>query len=111
MENTIKTLIKHFKNILIKIWYARSKFSWTNFAIRCKLPYGGRFLAYGDCTGLEVILSNINIKSFENKDWNFVKRYLKKGMTVIDVGANQGFYTILCSFCIGENGIVYAFEC
>lgn len=36
--------------------------------------------------------------------------YVKPGMSVLDVGANIGFYTILLSRCVGRNGTVYAFE-
>jgi FkbM family methyltransferase len=35
---------------------------------------------------------------------------IKPGQTVYDVGANIGFFTILCSRLVGPNGKVYAFE-
>jgi FkbM family methyltransferase len=35
---------------------------------------------------------------------------LKPGQTVYDVGANIGFFTILCSRLVGPSGRVYAFE-
>jgi len=35
---------------------------------------------------------------------------LKPGQTVYDVGANIGFFTILCSRLVGPTGRVYAFE-
>jgi len=35
---------------------------------------------------------------------------LKPGQTVYDVGANIGFFTILCSRLVGPQGRVYAFE-
>ncbi len=35
---------------------------------------------------------------------------LKPGMTVIDIGANTGYYTLLAAFSIGETGSVVAFE-
>jgi FkbM family methyltransferase len=37
-------------------------------------------------------------------------RYLKAGMTVVDVGANFGYYTLLCGDAVGENGRVIAVE-
>jgi FkbM family methyltransferase len=35
---------------------------------------------------------------------------LKPGMTFIDVGAQYGYYTILCSWIVGKGGQVHSFE-
>ena len=40
----------------------------------------------------------------------FFARHLKPGMTVIDVGANFGYYTILFGALVGDSGHVYAVE-
>ena len=40
----------------------------------------------------------------------FVARQLQPGMTVIDVGANYGYYTLLFGALVGETGHVYAIE-
>ena len=50
-----------------------------------------------------------------NKDWepfqtNIIEKLVKKGEVVFDIGANIGFYTLLFSKLVGENGKVYAFE-
>ena len=34
---------------------------------------------------------------FEDDELRFVRSYLHKGMTFLDIGANQGLYTILSS--------------
>lgn len=39
-----------------------------------------------------------------------IKSFVKKGSAVIDVGGNLGFYTIILSELVGENGKVYTFE-
>lgn len=39
-----------------------------------------------------------------------LRKLLKPGMTVIDVGANIGYYTLLSSKIVGTEGRVYAFE-
>ncbi|MEI6209114.1 MAG: FkbM family methyltransferase [Desulfuromonadales bacterium] len=39
-----------------------------------------------------------------------IKRSIKPGMRVLDIGANIGFYTRLFSGLVGPGGIVYAFE-
>jgi len=41
---------------------------------------------------------------------SFLKKRVHTGMQVLDIGANIGFYTILLSKLVGENGKVYAFE-
>jgi len=38
------------------------------------------------------------------------RKELKRGMTVIDIGANIGYYCLIESSIIGEEGIVYAVE-
>ena len=38
------------------------------------------------------------------------KKNIKQGMRVLDLGANIGFYTVLFSKLVGENGKVFAFE-
>ena len=38
------------------------------------------------------------------------RRVVKPGMTVVDVGANIGYYTLLGAKMVGEGGRVYAFE-
>jgi FkbM family methyltransferase len=39
-----------------------------------------------------------------------IKNHVRKGMSVLDIGANIGFYTSLLSDLVGESGMVYAFE-
>jgi FkbM family methyltransferase len=41
---------------------------------------------------------------------NFLQHFLKTGDTVIDVGANIGYMTLFCSWCVGSSGKVYSFE-
>jgi len=41
---------------------------------------------------------------------NFFRNYLRPGNVVIDVGANIGFYTLVCAVLVGNCGRVYAFE-
>ena len=38
------------------------------------------------------------------------KRELQPGMTVLDIGANIGYFTLLFARCVGSGGRVYAFE-
>ena len=43
-------------------------------------------------------------------DHRFLASHVKPGMTVVDIGANQGLYALLFARLAGENGRVLAFE-
>jgi FkbM family methyltransferase len=47
---------------------------------------------------------------FEPEPTALVRRLLREGDTVVDVGANFGWYTTLCAQVVGASGHVYAFE-
>lgn len=46
----------------------------------------------------------------EKFETEFFKKEIKSGMTVLDLGANIGFYTLLFADLVGEGGKVFAFE-
>jgi FkbM family methyltransferase len=48
--------------------------------------------------------------NFESAEVAFVSRFLKPGMTVLDIGAHHGLYTLLASRRVGRTGKVVAFE-
>lgn len=48
--------------------------------------------------------------TFEVAEHHFVERFLQPGMTALDIGANQGYYTLLASRKVGPQGKVLAFE-
>jgi len=60
--------------------------------------------------GLRLFPKGRRFPTYEEGDWKFVLKIIKPGMVCIDVGANQGFYTILLSRQVGSQGRVYAFE-
>lgn len=47
---------------------------------------------------------------YESEEVDFVKSIIKPGDTVLDIGANIGFFTILMADLIGETGKSYSFE-
>ena len=61
----------------------------------CYLPEGNTFYYYGYCE------ANLT---------NFYIRAVAEGMTVIDVGAHVGIYSMLSSELVGPTGHVYSFE-
>jgi FkbM family methyltransferase len=46
----------------------------------------------------------------EPNEFAFLSSVLKPGMVMIDVGANDGFFTVLAAKRVGESGRVYSFE-
>ena len=58
----------------------------------------------------DFVARNIFLNTYDNWEVRFVRRMLSPGSIVVDVGANIGFYSLICSKLIGEAGRVYAFE-
>jgi len=50
------------------------------------------------------------LEGYEPEVTALISRLLKPGMTMVDVGAHLGYYTLLAKFKVGENGNVFAFE-
>jgi FkbM family methyltransferase len=48
--------------------------------------------------------------TYELEKQNLIERFVRPGMTVYDVGAQAGFYSLICSRLAGDNGRVYSFE-
>ena len=106
--------------------------SLSSFAIR-RLPFGryqtanalGRlagapFLASlpGDLGGFRFICDLHDTISrevcftgrYEPQETQLVQRLLRPGMVVVDVGANWGYFTLVCAHLVGPNGRVIALE-
>ncbi len=71
---------------------------------------------YVDIEGSKMIIDSMDnlylglLGSHEKFETNVVKKLVKSGDNVIDVGANQGYYTLLFSKLVGEKGNVTSFE-
>jgi FkbM family methyltransferase len=69
------------------------------------LPYGGWWLARNDLCG-DLVFGG----RYEEAERRFVQSWLRPGMVVLDIGAHNGFYTLLASRQVGPTGAVVAFE-
>jgi hypothetical protein len=58
----------------------------TSIPLPIRLPYGGWWINRND-----TVSNMISHRKFEEAEWQFVDRFLKKGMTVVDIGAHHGF--------------------
>lgn len=47
---------------------------------------------------------------YERSEANFVRRTVRPGQTVLDIGVHIGYYTITMASLVGPSGKVYAFE-
>ena len=105
-----------FRNFLNKPWGDKvssvrfrsrrlSKWVRTFIPIPVRLPYGGWWLAGNDVCSDEICAGN-----FEKGEQCYIERSLKQGMTVLDIGAHHGFYTLLAARKVGSSGLVIAFE-
>lgn len=66
-----------------------------NTRMTCYLPEGNTFYFYGYCE------ANLT---------NFFIRYVQPGMTILDVGAHVGIYSMLGSKLVGPTGNIHSFE-
>ncbi len=73
--------------------------------IPVRLAWGAWELAWQNDLGNHLLAGE-----YEGPEYEFVQRFLRKGMVVLDIGANEGFYTLLAAYCVGKNGFVIAFE-
>jgi FkbM family methyltransferase len=70
-----------------------------------RLSFGSWWLARNDGLG-----EQLRFGGFEREELDFVRRFLQPGMTVLDIGAHHGLYTLLASKQVGSTGRVYSFE-
>jgi FkbM family methyltransferase len=76
-------------------------------------------LRYADHHGLQMAVDQADAVvgapllwgyAYEPHLTRFFERHVRPGMTVVDVGANVGYYTVLSAALVGELGRVIAFE-
>lgn len=101
------------KRVLLPAWVRTRRFAWnfrrkifphTPISIPVKPGVAVKLMPTGQIAemvwGLE----------FERAERDFVSHYIRPGMTVFNIGANVGLYTLMASRLTGITGRVYAFE-
>jgi len=83
----------------------RARRVFPKMPIPLRLPFGAWWLAEKSAMDHELMYGD-----FEPMEMGFVQRLVRPGMTVLDVGAHHGLYTLLLSKRVDVNGRVIAFE-
>ena len=83
----------------------RARRVFPEMPIPLRLPYGAWWLAEKGALDHELMYNG-----FEETEMRFVRRPLRLGMTVLDIGAHHGLYTLLAAKGVGRRGRVIAFE-
>ena len=70
----------------------------------------GRYKMYVDCNDVGLAPHLMLDGYWEMHVTEAILRFVRSGMTVVDVGANQGYFTMLLADLVGPNGRVFAAE-
>ncbi len=99
------TKLKHFPKELVYSFY--KLFKATDSLIIKKIQGSYMLLNLAD-EGIskELLLTGVH----EKNSTLFFKNSIQKGMHVLDIGANIGYYALIASRIIGKTGRIYAFE-
>ncbi len=91
---------EHYQSLAIRV---QSRF--PSLPVPVPLPYGGWYLAANGDIDRAVLCGG-----FESAEIHFLRRYLRPGMTVLDIGAHHGLYSLVASQSVHARGHVYSFE-
>lgn len=83
--------------------------------LTCSLRPKGKFVIPVRGFNMTVIYDEMGVSLLEKGYWEkaeteLFESLLTTGMTVVDIGAHIGYYTLIGAKLVGDNGRVYAFE-
>jgi FkbM family methyltransferase len=105
MMKTLYKLAKRFTNVKL-MNSPLYRFIRKNFIVSKSVRINGYVLYLDELDSLNLSIN----KSYEPYETKLFSENIRPGDTVVDIGANIGYYTILASKTVGAAGKVYAFE-
>ncbi len=91
---------EHYRSLAIRL---QSRF--PSLPVPVPLPYGGCYLAANSDIDRAVLCGG-----FESAEIHFLRRFLRPGMIIFDIGAHHGLYSLIASQAVHPRGHVYSFE-
>lgn len=136
--HSFKTFVKQFPQLASFLHHIYLQISfiyfsiWTWFVTAC-VRFLQRLVVLGDIDALRVTKKSIELTyyggtfqwnpldrnsllgightgTYESHELKILSRHIKPRMTVVDVGANYGLYSVYCAQLVGPLGHVYSFE-
>jgi FkbM family methyltransferase len=94
--------------------FIRNTFIPLTYKLRNRLAGGNNDLTIpldGDLLHLpRLLLATYGLQDYEPDTVRVMRENIRQGMTVVDAGANIGYFTMIASRLVGERGKVYAIE-
>jgi FkbM family methyltransferase len=106
--NIVRNLAKNTTQQITSSHNERKAVYLGNNTILTKTIHGHKI--YLDANDLSLTPHLILDGYWESWITNFFMSIVKEGMTVLDIGANVGYYTLLAASAVGPNGKVFSFE-
>jgi len=91
---------EHYQSLAVRL---QSRF--PSLPVPVPLPYGSWYLAANSDIDRAIVCGG-----FESAELHFLHRCLRPGMTVLDIGAHHGLYSLVASKSVHPRGHVHSFE-
>ncbi len=105
-------ILSRLLRFLAKPWHKKFQsfgFRWIRslpgIPLPFRLPFGAWWLLENDFTSAALLDGR-----FEEPERAFVTSFLQPGMTVLDIGAHKGLYSLISALKVGPDGHVFSFE-
>ncbi|MBP0438581.1 FkbM family methyltransferase [Tianweitania sediminis] len=87
-----------------------AEYALRNLVVRRRLPpeFGRRLIFLSPANRLRAL--QFNVERFEPELLGYVRRFVRSGMTVWDIGANMGSFAFPAAHAVGSTGAVLAIE-